>query len=382
MSVISSHDRDALKAYFDAQVSRPRWKPWLRGGDTLEPSVTIPLAGVPVKIGGPRELFRTLTLDSRAWFAAWHWLRPDGPYSTLDRLPSLRHQAGLDHLDSANFVLAVTANCREMARQHEPLGLWVRRRISLLEHAASPPHPVSHRYDRAAFLLRQTLFFADAPGGDAASVGAKLDLTAQVGQDALETAGALVAEALGVDAPQYSVNLMVPMRLRSREGPDIRPNNAEAATVAAENREKAAALWQTCKADRCLTVVAETRNARHLGFWVPLCRGHHDADIPGAPRAFFRGEGFAVFKDDLPKVIGFDPGLADDWDRYMRRDFQDSLFVSLPFSVPRTTGGTGDAMPIAVVNVNAIRSDDDTSWMRAYHPICGPSWSVFGPSVQ
>lgn len=353
MSHISTYSIQELRDYFEREVSRPAWRPWLREMDNLDAGIK---AG-PVSIGKFRELFRGLTSAGRFRYGAWRWIHPTPPYLDLADVASLQRAAGLDHLERSLFVHRLEDVLKEMIRDHPQLTLWIQRRLALLNHSGSPSK-LSQDLEDLAFRLRFSL--AQAISAAPINPGEAANLADDICFDALGAAAEAARQVLGKGGCRFSANLMVPAPIKDRGGPGFTP------TTAAENNARIAAdLWEDLSrsSESCLVIVAETMGADHLGFWIPLRRGDGGKALPGAPTAYFGLEGSAVFAEDLPPLEGFTKTLERQWHAYMGRQFREALFVSLPLVVPADEGGR---KTIAVLNVNADPPPDD-GWRRAYH---------------
>lgn len=97
-----------------------------------------------MKVGKLREAFRWMTAEGRYRYVAWNWLRPHHPPRTLNDLPGLQRNSGLDHVDRAVFVPRLIEECKEILRDHPRLQLWIRKRIALLEFLSESP-PAKNR---------------------------------------------------------------------------------------------------------------------------------------------------------------------------------------------------------------------------------------------
>lgn len=345
---ISAFDEVALTEYFNRAIPRPRWRPWLASLEDLHVGIK------GVKIGGLRKVFRKATEPGRYGLAAWKWLRPNRPCPGLDELPAIQAFAGLEHVHAQTFALRLMNRCREIVREHPQLERWVLLRIAALEYVVHPVSaPIPDELRDSSIMLRASLFQAQHLCWQAPKDAGLL--ARRILSRAMEGAARAAVQAFGAGEGTLSSNLMVPMK-----GPTIfAPTD-----VARANHERAEELWRGLDFERRLVIVGETRRAMHLGFWVPLVRGDRDALLPGAPTAFDHGEGAAVFKDDLPALVGFPAAVEARWRSFMTERFRDRLFVALPFRAP---DGTGAHVTPAVLNVN-VSASDIGPWRRAYHP--------------
>ena len=352
---ISTYDSDALSDYFRASVKRPRWWPWLGRLDELN----VEVAAGKVKVPKLKEAWRNLTDGQRYAYAAWRWLRPstdtESPAPSLDDLPSIQRAAGLDHVSPSEFAERLAVECKECAPEHPRLGRWVSRRFALLEYRFRPPLAGTPAHAREA-LHGHHLALLRAARISASDLGGAAELAGDILTKAMDGAAAEAKRTFGAGECHLSANLMVPLsghhELLDDEG------------VAIRNAESAERLWgQEYALGKRLVIVAETKGAKHVGFWVPCTRGGGGEALPGAGAAFEHGEGAAVFRDDLPPLRGFSREMQARWHAHMLSDFGEGLFFSLPF---RPSYGASGATA-AVLNVN-ISARDLKPWRRAYHP--------------
>jgi hypothetical protein len=343
---LPTHALHPIGAYVQKHYARPRWPVWM--GQVPAAFEDFKVAGVD--IGKIAKIVHRLGEGRRYALATWEWLRPTSPPSLKD-LPSVQRMSGLEREHLNVFAERVSELARAVGREHPALELWVARRVALLEFVTHPVNVVPEDLKVAAMFLRNATLQAHISFPEDAVEAAKAIL-----RTAMRGAADAAVAAFGAEETRVSANLMVPM---PQGHPPYEPTE-----VARENSSRAAALWgaRAAKAKR-LVIVAEAPGAEHLGFWIPLDHGAGGATLPGAASAFAHRDGAVVFKDDLPALVGFPPELEREWRGYMERDFKEKLFFSLPYRVPKPTGGREAA---AVLNVN-VDADDLRVWRRAYH---------------
>jgi hypothetical protein len=275
------------------------------------------------------------------------------------RLEELRTQCKLEKFDVTVFLSRLEKECEEALRTHPALHHWVHQRLSLLSFRRRPFAGLSETlHDIGTTLDRQ---FFECYGMAHSDAEAQLPLARQIVNQAIEAAAQAVCEVLG--HPKHdcraTANLMLPVNVSDNDGPLVYDN-----PVALKNRQVAADIWQGENFERCLVVVAETRKAGHLGFWVPLLLSPNGDTLPGAPTALLQRHGSAVFKDDLPDLKPFGAALAHRWRAYIEDNLHERLFVSIPFVAIADNVLQRDT--VAVLNVNA-HPPDGHDWNRAYH---------------
>ncbi|HNJ19228.1 MAG TPA: hypothetical protein PKI24_14950 [Nitrospira sp.] len=358
--LISSYSTDKLLSYYADKVKQPAWLRWFRNADiALDKSKE----SLPSQAGKFVRLGREITNEMRYRSAMWKWLHPANPTLCLDELSSLQKLTAFDHLDSKTFLRGLRDHCREFMRQHPQLRLWIEKRNALLDFAIEQACDIPEQLSLTAIALRQAQNQTYGLISDGQSAQA-IDMAGQISERAMYAAVQAVLNVLGknkTDACPASANLMVPCRVADLECDGFLPNE-----LARQNHARAARLWKhLAQPNKCLVVIAETAEAGHLGFWVPLDSGGSRLSLAGAPTAFIHQEGTAVFKDDLPLLQGVPDALAVEWTAYMKSEFQEQMFVSLPFIVPKTDT-VGGKLVAGVLNVNASPPSDD-GWRRAYH---------------
>lgn len=102
----------------------------------------------------------------------------------------------------------------------------------------------------------------------------------------------------------------------------------------------------------------------HLGFWVPVGRGQGQQPVPGATAAYLDQRAAAVFKYDPPSMAAFGDAVSARWAEYMTSHFAQTLFVSLPVTLPKPDR---QRVRAAVLNVNVSGTKGDRTWNRLYH---------------
>jgi hypothetical protein len=349
----STYDQEALIDYF-TRVARPKWA---RVFGRLEGAIedVNDLDILPININFVSKIYRAATEGWRYDVAAWRWLRPARPILKLENLRGLQSLVGMDHHHSATFAACLAEHCNDVAREYPGLALWVGRRVALLEFIAKPPPDADEDLKVAPMALRKLILQAHYSRAD--ETGDPIALADEVLSRAMDGAAHAVRSALGAEDVDVSANLM----FHSPRKPVAPPGD----TRVVANAECANAMWGSHPTDTpCLVIVAETRNSRHLGFWVPLLFGDGGVTLPGAPTAFTNRDGAAVFKDDLPSVAPFGAALEGRWRSYMVNEFRHMLFVSVPYRIPR---GGKSRESIAVLNVNVTPGADVSPWRRAYH---------------
>lgn len=352
---ISTFSEKELRAYFEENLA-PRWwewKPWQRSLETVEGP---PIQVGPVSIGSIRSAYRALSLGGRYRYAARKWLSPRNPLLGPEDLLKLRDEVSLDHLPLVAFVSGLWEKCRDILRNHPELRFWIQRRLALLEIQLDPPKELARDQQRSATSLRMSLL---ATVHLAATNQVEADQSAEaIGSSALHLAAQASGSLLGRSSCPVSANLMIPTAMHK-----ALPSGNELTIL---NEKKSKNLWReiTGDTDKKLMAVMESPGAQHLGFWIPVTRGEEGATIPGAPRAYSEQVGDAVFAADLPPLNGFPKSVERKWHAYMKDDFQDNLFASIPIELP-PINPEGREVIGAVLNINARPKEDD--WCRAYH---------------
>ena len=354
---IGTYREAELAAYFDANLPRKRSRLWALAAGAENQDVNLEIG--PVKIPFPAGIFRYFARSSLRAEGAGRWLRPNSPCLGVEELGQLQSELGLTDIELRDFAKEIRYECLQLTRDHPELALWVRRRCTLLDLVLEPPAQPSSDSVRAQIGLHQTLMQAVSYVYSVSDTAAIVGMVDELSATALNAAAQEVCLILGKGAAYVNANLMVPLRPSSTVL-NFNPGSRDAV-------ERAERLWQTrVTAEKCLMVVAETESAGHLGFWVPLARGPSGFDLPGAPAAYFRLAGNAVFKDDLPDLVGFSTALNQDWHDYVRNYLHEDLFVSLPFLVPAAPPPSAATVVASVLNVN-VRPNNADSWRRAYH---------------
>lgn len=360
-SPISTFAEETLCDYFINSVKKPRWRPWFSKVEKTADSVGEQL--IAANIGPFKNAFRDWTSEGRYNFARWLWLEPQNPCWELDDISRLKIKAGLDHIEDTVFLKELQRQCRDYIRIHPQLRLWIEKRNALLEFKTELIPDIRDELNRNALKLRRAQFEAAGflnSGQNDLALEAANSISENALLYALEGVVNILGKNRGVECPA-NANLMVPWNMNGAASPEFFPNE-----TARKNNEKALRLWRHLpNPNKCLISIAETKDANYLGFWVPLDSGGIQNNLPGAPTSFFQKKPTAVFKDDLPPLSGFPQLLKEEWGTYMRNDFQQQMFVSIPFLVPQTHAGMGSVVA-AVLNVNVSPPEDDR-WRRAYH---------------
>jgi hypothetical protein len=259
------------------------------------------------------------------------------------------------------FIPHLRDHCEALAEAHPPLMPWILRRLAILEfHDASPLRTPPGLSD-TEFALRRELLDVVIRGSrrdPSSAARARRLCNAALNGAAQATVGVLSRTGRA----HASASLMVQVRKQ-----DVVPEAFRDPELASHNSQECGHLWQTLPARDVLVVVSETDQASHLGFWVPTEQGREHHRLPGAPTAFFNLIGDAVFKADLPPVLGFDEAVGARWRAYMAGSFGQRLFVSLPL-VASSPDGQAPRAALAVLNVNVDPIDPGDGWYRAYHP--------------
>lgn len=305
---IRTHEQGELQNYFDTYLppKRSRLLALFAGAEDADLNFEIRGFKIPFRAKAVRYFARPFLRSE----AARRWLSPNSPCVGVDELEQLQRELALTDVDLDGFAREMKSECIQISRAHPELSLWIRRRLSLLDFVVEPPKQMSTESVRVqtGLHLRLLQVVSYAYGlDDPAAIAAMAD---ELSATALDAAAQEVCSILGNGPAAVNANLMVPLDA-SRIVFNFNPGSSDAV-------ERASRLWQTrVVARRCLMVVAETERAGHLGFWVPLARGAGGSDLPGAPTAFFRLSGDAVFKDDLPDLIAFPQDLGRYWQEYI-----------------------------------------------------------------
>lgn len=354
--IINTDRISDLETYFDRHLPEPKAS-WLWELIAAVGGTKIKYRGIEWTI--PKTtIFKSFT-EHAYKVAARGWLRPHQPAMQLDDLRALQSQLGQQNLSSNEFRAELRRQCLEFERSHAPLRLWIENRLALLEFLDRSVEEIPEELSVVSISFQQAFLRATGLLAHGDYDGA-IQIAKEISAGALEAAAEATRQVLGKGGCGFSANLMVPMRI-DRALLAVDPDHP----AALRNHELARTLWSRLNPERCLIVAAETRGADHIGFWVPLIRGEGSRDLPGASRAFYNYIGSAVFKDDIPTLWGFPDELSAPWRNYIRNDFREHMFVSLPLVVPKGSAGTG-SLVVAVLNVNADPPVED-GWRRAYH---------------
>jgi len=290
----------------------------------------------------------------------------------------IRLESGLDYIDLKSFVEKLKEVYRDLENDHPRLQLWLWRQAALLDYLQDPPKGVSFDLLEADLSLGVVLNQARRKLSSATDEAQEKTIRQEVRQvsekvlsDALETAAQATSRLLGPKTEDclFWANLMLPVSSQYLDSSFFMGD-----PTGQRNKKRADQLWKHTSQElsKVLVVVAETSGKNsYFGFWVPV---YSDSVIlSGSPTAYQKYEGSAVFKDDLPlfskeiqmlqvpqKILMLQVEALQD---YMMYDFEESLFVSLPFSL-----NSGKKVP-AVFNINVIPKGKPDGWRRAYHPV-------------
>jgi hypothetical protein len=301
--------------------------------------------------------------------AAWRWLDMRQSILSLEDFDDFKQQYGGEGHSREGFARKVLDKCNAIKSDHPKLSNWIANRTALLELISEPPGasvPKELRF--AVMTYRRILMEAVSHLAEAKlslryqkeDADAKFDKT--YGTASLVLAQSLFGAALmaqdllsNKEECALSANLMVPVKSAQLDKLTEQTIMHRAKFVWSELRERS---------DKFLVVVAETRNARNLGFWVPLVLGEQGQTIPGAARAFQTGSSSSVFKADLPDLDGFSPELDKRWKADLIESVPEKMFVSLPLRLPII--GQEKSEIVAVLNIN-VNAENELPWARAYH---------------
>jgi hypothetical protein len=290
---INSHDESSLSAYFRDNIGDGSWLENLSSNVDAAQEVDVDLG--KAKIPLPLKIFRPLAISLSVTTAVSEVASTFIAESRDAGFARLRRAVLLTDLTERAFAEKLRDRCHELRYALPTLSRWIQRQIALVDLRISPPSDMPSDSVRAAIALRHGLFEAMAvlPISPSAAAG----LAGQILRNALRTAAFATCSVFGGEC-QVSANLMVPVR---RD----RPLQSFAVdSPAAEAQARADTLWSVLDADRRLLVVAETKGAGHIGFWLPLASATNGEELPGARYAYRRMTGHAVFKDDLPPLEG------------------------------------------------------------------------------
>lgn len=358
--LLSIHDKRQLRDHYDANVARPRWRPWFRSVDAIPNRLSLSVSGGEIGLGGLSRAFRAVTEESRVRFAAYQWLYPhEREMGSPEGLAHILAAAGLDHLDSNYVLKRIGAECRHHIQLYPETARWVRTRVALLE--CERPDPPPRDLSRATLLLRsQLLRTVNLLWQDP-------EEAATLAEDLIDSALRGAAQAVHADLGAASRGaLNATLMLPSPSPKALARFLSRASSSALQAELRASDLWEglPSKPATYLTIVAETVEEEHLGFWVPVVEGEGGSRIPGAPQAFANHTGSCVLRHDVPPLTGFSSALTDRWTQHIKLRVRGRHFVSLPFVVERDEGM--GASVLAVVNVNADPAEGE-EWYRALH---------------
>jgi hypothetical protein len=262
---------------------------------------------------------------------------------------------GLGKIPEQEFLKHVRDQCIEWRAEHTEYRLWIDCRLALIDFLLNESHGPNNARRAAAFKSHHSLIGSALTLSHAPKDG--LHDLYDTARSALQAGAAEACRVLGMEGSRFSANLMI-------EGTSRSPRHT---TPAGEQARK---LWGNVPR-QYLEVVLETppdsSERAHDGFFVPLLHGSGVPDIPGATSAYFNGYGSAVFKDDLPTLTGLSEEDNRSWRRYLEDFLPETMFVSLPFRVPRDGQSVQDLVTAAVLNMNVQASLKDHRARSAYH---------------
>ncbi len=349
---INTYKIEEIKQFL--KKNRPKKPWWLKTypvNGKAEGSLDISSIKISFDLG---KMFSSWTLNSRIEFAVWEWLNPNYSFDDLDRL---KEELQFESLEKVAFYKKVETFCSKIPNEKEELSIWVNRRLALLEYRISPPTELPSELTEIAsqiniFLMGASTVLKDRP--EFTHQEAKRQLN-----ESLKHIGNIVSRIIckHYEDCQYRVNLMLPMP----EGNLARKFFQN--SIAQNNIAQASQLWgDTPPSKEILAVVAETGDTdEFLGFWMPFYsnQGKHWA---GASTAYCQAHGSAVFADDLPPIDGVMEPVVNRWNTYVKNNFNQGFFVSLPFRIDLDGQGR-KAYAVFNININPVREDG----RRAYH---------------
>src|SRR5687767_4946027 len=113
---ISVFRPEAIRDYILSHVKKPKFSRQV--GAVVDPLEAL----VRQRVSGFRRFYRSLTLNSRIYCLAYHWLLPETtsprPLSDLSKLSA---QLGLSHMQREKVVGAVLQECNELVLSHHRL---------------------------------------------------------------------------------------------------------------------------------------------------------------------------------------------------------------------------------------------------------------------
>lgn len=307
---------------------------------------------------GIPQITQAISPNHRYYVAAYRWLQPNEPLMTSSDLNRCRSEFGLDSLPLATFAEEVAARCSLIQQTHPVLKNWIEKRVALLAfHFDRPVFDYAEGH-RVAKKLRELSDAAMALYFQGHYVEAATVASDGV-SDSLLAAGSTVNAVLSKHNCTLQASIMMPYSGDPNSIPLLEPLE-----LVSHNRQKASQIWSHLQVPATnLVIVGETKPPQHIGFWVPVISADQTKSLPGAPWAFQRMEGSAVFRDDPPPLTGFDTKLEGEWLRYIRNDLVEPVFLSLPYF--HTDDRTGIDKVVAVLNIDAIPASVD--WKRSFH---------------
>ncbi len=371
-SPLGTYDLDPIQKQLGKLFpnKKPAWSD--RAGSSQEDSVKVRSHGFTFQFP-LQSLWKNFRYKDRLSYACIRFLQPgvglEDPEQVNDRIDRLRYESNLQYMDIKSFAAKLKEAYQDLGndKRYQQIRLWIWRRSALVDYVLHPPTGLSHTLLESDLMRGVVLNRARRSLALAADDAEREDLRRQAHQiaskilsGALESAAQATCRLLGpkIENCSYWANFMLPMDPQYLNSPFFMDH-----ADGKQNKERGDHLWRHVREQhsKVLVVVAETRGeTNHFGFWVPVYSS--SMILPGAPTAYLTYEGSAVFKDDLPPFPQQVPNAqVEEWRRYMRDHFRESLFVSLPYSL--NSGGK----TLAVFNINVIPKGNPDSWRRAYH---------------
>lgn len=326
---------------------------------------------LPFDWGNIKAYAQKKLLPQKIEWAAWKWFQPpsDKEDDWQRKLLNIRKSAQLEHLQLWEFRDGIARQKDLWLKRHPVLKNWLRRRIAQLDWLCDGMDyshlgefvkmagraTTSLQRDSMTLLALAIRFLDDLDGF-------KLECD-RLASTALEMAGHCLGFLFANEEFKTCANLMVPFQNNSDNVPFYLPPNSIHGMT-----DTALRLWKHFNpASESLVVVAESEDAKDLGFWVPLCVSDEANYLPGAPEAFAQNRSNTVYRDDPPLLTsrGFTKHQQNCWYGFLENSFKERLFISIPLQIKLDGGRTST---IAVFNVNAIPStENQNGWSRAYH---------------
>lgn len=300
------------------------------------------------------EVFKSLSSSTDHYETlAYDWVNPKNPMNLEEARNRLRQIDDSERPTIEEKANLLILKCQAFGRNNSFSG-WVKKRCALLEIFIDSPRVPDIEHTKPWIYLFRKLIkaFGELKTGKQTSAAAS---AFEVLQESLDVAAKHVSVILKKSYSKVSGNLMIPLGFDYQKKEPWFPGEIPKA-----NFQRALTVWGSWakKATKCLVIVGETpKPSGYLGFWIPLIQ--REKHLPGAPFAFSKSRGSAVFKNDLPMLQGFPDTMKKRWFSYMKKDFNEDMFLSIPL-----LNENNDT--IAVFNINSVSSPDD-GWKRAYH---------------